>query len=157
MAVLEIDIAVEAEGWPGEDELAALCERTAVSVLGELGFSDAQTELSVLFTDDAAIAGLNARWRGKEGPTNVLSFPSFEVSPGDAPPPMLGDIVLALETISREADMEGKAFDHHLTHLLVHGLLHLLGYDHQDSAEADLMEGCERRILAGIGIDDPYR
>ncbi len=102
------------------------------------------------------ISRLNAEWRGKDKPTNVLSFPAFAVRPGDALPPMLGDIVLARETLAREAEAEKKPFDHHLAHLVVHGLLHLLGYDHETAAEADEMEGAERRALARLEIPDPY-
>jgi probable rRNA maturation factor len=117
------------------------------------------TELSVLLCDDDAIAGLNARWRGREGPTNVLSFPAPQppsaYMPHGAPIP-LGDVAIAYETVAREAAELGKPVRDHLAHLAVHGFLHLLGYDHQGDREAERMEQLESDILARIGIADPY-
>ena len=113
-------------------------------------------ELSVVFTDDEGIRRLNAGWRGKDKPTNVLSFPAFTLKPGDTLPPMLGDIVLAGETVAREAELENKPLEHHITHLVVHGLLHLLGHDHEAEHEAVIMEAAERRALARLAIPDPY-
>ncbi|RST87563.1 rRNA maturation RNase YbeY [Aquibium carbonis] len=155
---LEIDIAVvvEAQGWPGEAALEELVRRTVEAVVGDLSLrSSRSTELGVTFTDDAAMRGLNAQWRDKDKPTNVLSFPAFPEQ-GETIPPMLGDIVLARETIEREAALDGKPFDHHLTHLVVHGLLHLLGFDHETEEEAEEMEAVETRILASLAIPDPY-
>ena len=114
------------------------------------------SELSVVFSDDAHIRTLNAGWRGKDKPTNVLSFPAFPVKPGEKLPPMLGDIVLAAETVAREAALEGKPLDHHISHLVIHGVLHLLGHDHEDEAEAERMEALERAALARLAIPDPY-
>jgi probable rRNA maturation factor len=155
---IEVDIAVvvETQGWPGEATLEDLVRRTVDAVVADLSLRSPQpTELGVTFTDDAAIRGLNAQWRDKDKPTNVLSFPAF---PNQAKtiPPMLGDIVLARETIEREAALDGKPFDHHLTHLVAHGLLHLLGFDHETEEEAEEMEAAERRILASLAIPDPY-
>ena len=116
-------------------------------------------EVSVLLCDDAAIAFLNARWRGHEGPTNVLSFPTphGEGDPCGVDRPIpLGDIAIAFETTAREAADHGKALPDHLAHLAIHGFLHLLGYDHQIEDEAERMERLERDILAEIGIPDPY-
>src|SRR5690606_27325001 len=110
----------------------------------------------VIFTDDAAIRALNAEWRGKDKATNVLTFPAFPVLRGGALPPMLGDIVLAYETVEREAREEDKPFESHLSHLLAHGFLHLAGYDHEEDGEAEEMEDAERRILARLAIPDPY-
>lgn len=156
--MLAIDIALEAGGWPDEDALRSLAETAVGTALAELGLQATQpVELSLLFTDDAHIQVLNREWRGKDKATNVLSFPAFEVAPGDALPPMLGDIVLAHETISSEAALEQKPFEHHFTHLVIHGLLHLLGYDHETDAEAEEMEAIERRALARLAIPDPYR
>ena len=154
---MEIDIAVEAGGWAGEDALRALAERAVGAVFAETG-QDVPTaaELSLLFTDDAHIRALNRDWRARDKPTNVLSFPAFPVRPGDAVPPMLGDIALAFETVAAEAALEGKPFDHHLTHLIVHGLFHLLGHDHEDEEEAEAMEALERAALARLAIPDPY-
>jgi probable rRNA maturation factor len=154
---MDIAISIEAGNWPGEEELLTLVARAGTAAWAELGFEDTdEIELSVLFTDDAGIAELNGQWRDKPKPTNVLSFPAFDVAPGETLPPVLGDIVLAYETISREANLEGKPFDHHLTHLVVHGLLHLIGYDHESDMEAEEMEACETRILARLDIADPY-
>ncbi len=109
-----------------------------------------------MFTDDASIREINAEWRQQDKPTNVLSFPAFPVTPGEKPGPMLGDIVIARETVEREAVDLGKSFEEHLTHLLVHGFLHLLGYDHMETEEAEEMEALETRILASLGLSDPY-
>ena len=112
-------------------------------------------ELCLVFSNDQEVQGLNREWRDKDRPTNVLSFPAEEESfPGDDP--VLGDVVLAFETIEREAREQGKPFENHCTHLLVHGFLHLLGYDHQNEEEAGQMEALERKILSNQGLDDPY-
>lgn len=154
---IDIDILVEADGWSGPDELLQTARGAVDAALVELDVpGTAACELSLVFSDDAGIKALNAGWRGKDKPTNVLSFPAFPVVPGDPLPPMLGDIVLAIETISREASLEKKPFEHHLTHLIVHGFLHLLGYDHETDEEAEVMEAMERRVLARLAIPDPY-
>lgn len=153
---LQIDIAVEAGDWPDESVLGDKAERACTATFAELGIEPSQSELSLVFTDDASIQDLNREWRGKDKATNVLSFPAFEVSLVDALPPMLGDVILAFETVSREAALEDKPFEHHLTHLLVHGLLHLLGYDHENDADAEEMEGLERKILERLSVPDPY-
>lgn len=153
---LDIDISVEAGDWPPVAELEALVGRAATAVLAELGVAGSPSELSVLFTGDAQIRALNAQWRDKDKATNVLSFPAFPVAPGNELPPMLGDIVLAAETVRAESALESKSFDHHLTHLVVHGFLHLLGYDHETDDDAEEMEALERRILARLAIADPY-
>jgi len=155
--MLDIDIALEAGDWPDETSLAAIAQTATGAALAELGIdTGVQAELSLLFTDDAHIQTLNREWRAKDKPTNVLSFPAFDVAPGDPLPPMLGDIVLARETIESEAALEQKPFDHHLTHLIVHGLLHLLGYDHEMEEEAEEMEALERAALRRLAIPDPY-
>ncbi|MBB2971932.1 rRNA maturation RNase YbeY [Mesorhizobium sp. RMAD-H1] len=159
--MIDIDILIETEGWPDEAALRRLAERAVSAAWQELGFgslenAEVETELSIVFTDDASIRQLNAEWRGKDKPTNVLSFPAFPVKAGECPGPMLGDIVIARETVEREAALEMKPFDHHLTHLMVHGFLHLLGYDHEDDEEAEEMEGWERRILVALAIPNPY-
>ena len=153
---VDIDILVEAGAWPGEDELSHLAGRAVNAALAELrtGWTG-RSELSVVFCDDARIRELNGRWRGKDKPTNVLSFPAFEVEKG-VQPPMLGDIVLAAETVAREAELEKKPLADHISHLLVHGFLHLLGYDHETQDEAETMEALERRALARLAIPDPY-
>jgi probable rRNA maturation factor len=113
------------------------------------------SELSFLFTDDETVRMLNLKWRRRESATNVLSFPGGPDVPGV--PGALGDIVLALETVSAEADLEGKPFEHHVSHLMIHGFLHLLGYDHEKDDDAERMEAVERSALARLGIDDPYK
>jgi probable rRNA maturation factor len=153
---VSIDIMVEAGQWPAKRALSALAREAVAAVLAESGAAARRSELSIVFTDDAHIRALNAGWRGKDKPTNVLSFPAFPVKPGDALPPMLGDIVLAAGTVAREAELEEKPFDHHLLHLIIHGTLHLLGYDHETEAEAEIMEALERRALARLAIPDPY-
>ena len=156
IAAVEIDILIEAGDWPAETDLLALARRAIAAVFAETSTEAPATELSLVFTDDASIRALNAGWRDKDKPTNVLSFPAFPPKLGGALPPMLGDIVLASETISREAALEEKPFEHHLTHLITHGLLHLLGHDHETEADAEAMELVERRALARLAIPDPY-
>lgn len=156
-ADLDIDLMVEAGSWPDEAALRALVDRAVPAAFAEAEVEEGQSaELSLVFTDDAAIRTLNAEWRGKDKPTNVLSFPAFQVAPGDPLPPMLGDIVLAYETVAREAGEENKPLENHITHLIIHGLLHLLGYDHETDEEAEEMEALERQALARLAIPDPY-
>ena len=112
-------------------------------------------EVSILLTDDAAVQVLNRDWRGVDKPTNVLSFPAEGISPPGAPA-LLGDVALAFETVAREAAAQGKPIEHHTRHLLVHGVLHLLGYDHVREEDAERMEERERKILARFGVSDPY-
>ena len=116
-------------------------------------------EVSVVFTDDAEQRGLNRDYRHKDSATNVLSFPNMDDEPGPGPadlPRLLGDVVLARETVAREAAEQGKTLADHTAHLLVHGVLHLAGFDHQDDEEAAEMEALERRVLGELGIADPY-
>ena len=156
-ADLDIDVMVEAGGWADEAVLRALVERAVPAAFAEAEIEGGEgVELSLVFTDDEAIQKLNAEWRDKDKPTNVLSFPAFPVEPGDPLPPMLGDIVLAYETVVREAELEQKPLENHITHLIIHGLLHLLGYDHETDEEAEEMEALERRALARLAIPDPY-
>lgn len=150
------EIAVEAGGWASDAELDAIVARVLAAATDELRLSGGPTELSLLFTDDAHIRALNRDWRRKDKATNVLSFPAFPDASADAIPPMLGDIAIAHETVAREAGLDAKPFDHHLTHLILHGLLHLLGYDHEEEGEAEEMEAVERRVLAALAIPDPY-
>jgi len=153
---IHIDIMVEAGNWPDEAALEGLVRKSVVAAWTNLGLNSAASELSVVFTDDASIQALNAEWRGKDKPTNVLSFPAFPVKAGMQPGPMLGDIIIARETVEREALEEGKPLENHLAHLVVHGFLHLLGYDHETDAEAEVMEGREREILHALAIPNPY-
>jgi probable rRNA maturation factor len=159
---LDIQISVEDEGWPDEQALVPMAEKvleTAAEFLArneEQPFPKMPVEVSLVFTNDAEIKEINAEWRDQDKPTNVLSFPAFPLEPGGMPGPMLGDIVVARETVEREAVDLDKSFSDHLTHLLVHGFLHLFGYDHMEKDEAEEMEALETRILAVLGLSDPY-
>ncbi len=162
MTALDIQISVEEGNWPEEESLLAFCAPVLEAAAAYLAAEEEQPlpitppELSLVFTDDASMRAINAEWRNQDKPTNVLSFPAFPVTPGAMPGPMLGDIIVARETLEREAvDLE-KSFDAHLTHLLVHGFLHLFGYDHMEDDEAERMESLETRILARLGLSDPY-
>lgn len=154
--MIDIDILIEAEGWPEEEALLQVAQKAVDTAWKSLFTDDGNSELSLVFTDDASIRELNAQWRNMDKATNVLSFPAFPVKAGAKPGPMLGDIVIARETVMREASEEDKPFDHHLNHMIVHGFLHLLGYDHEDDSDADIMEQWERDILAALAIPDPY-
>jgi probable rRNA maturation factor len=145
-----VDITLASPLWDNVD-----CENTIRRALAAAAPpSSAHAELSVVLTDDAEIRRLNARWRSRDEPTNVLSFPVPRN--GKDLPRALGDIVIAYETTAREANEERKTIEQHLAHLAVHGFLHLLGYDHESAAEADEMEQLERNILAKLDIPDPY-
>lgn len=146
--VLEVDMVGGSPLWRGHEDILSKALAAAAAEEGVTGV------VSVLLGDDAAIAAMNAQFRGKAGATNVLSFPPARA--GDGGDRFLGDIALAAETIVEEAEFQGKRFEHHAAHLVVHGFLHLLGYDHMQPADAEKMEARERAILAAIGIDDPY-
>lgn len=151
---VELDISITAPAWGDSvDGIAARAERAVEATLERAGVVGT-VELSVLLTDDAAQRILNRDHRGRDSATNVLSFPAGFVPPMGPRP--LGDISLALETVTREAAEQDKRAADHFTHLLVHGTLHLLGYDHIDDGEGEEMEALEREILAGLGIADPY-
>jgi probable rRNA maturation factor len=162
MPQLDIQISIEADAWPAEQKLQDLADKVLSAAAGFLEerekqpFPSQPVELSLVFTDDAAIRQINAQWRDQDKPTNVLSFPAFPIQPGKMPGPMLGDIVIARETVEREAMELEKSRDDHLIHLLVHGFLHLFGYDHMENDEAERMEALETRILATLGLSDPY-
>lgn len=142
-----IEIEVEAETWTGAlPDAEAVVERAAQAALGAV-----EGDIVVLLTDDVAVRELNGRFRDKDKPTNVLSFPAPENAF-----PHLGDIVLAYGVCATEAEAQNKTLADHLSHLVVHGVLHLLGRDHEDDAEAEEMEAEERDILAQIGVADPY-
>ena len=153
------EVLVTAECWHAEADAEAVIQR-AIATAAEIADADVgEAELAVMLTDDAGIRTLNSNWRGIDKPTNVLSFPALQPrSPRqpDEAPGMLGDIAIAYETTRREADEEQKPFHHHLSHLAVHGFLHLIGYDHENDADADDMESLETEILAQLGIPDPY-
>ncbi len=159
MSAVYLDVAIADEEWHtvlGEAP-EVLCRQVAEAVLRQLNIRG-PVEISIVLDEDAHVAELNARYRGRPGPTNVLSFPGEDAAsarPGQAA--MIGDIVIARQTLLREAAAQKKTPRQHFMHLLVHGILHLLGYDHQNEAEAGEMEGLETRILAELDIPDPYR
>ncbi|MDY0242963.1 MAG: rRNA maturation RNase YbeY [Rhodospirillaceae bacterium] len=158
----EIEISESCSGWAKAlPDAAALCRTAALAALRS---EPAETlppgalEISLVLADDETVRGLNRDFRGQDRPTNVLSFAALDE---DAPlvedgPVLLGDIVLAFETVEAEARAAGKPMNHHLSHLVVHGVLHLLGYDHMVEDEAEEMEARESAVLAGLGIPAPY-
>jgi len=151
---LEIDVVVESSLWEAQPQAERIVQ-DAIAAAAE-AVSETSGELAVMLTDDEAIRILNRDWRGLDKPTNVLSFPAADAGTDDATPVHLGDIAIAYETTRREAEAENKLFNHHLSHLAVHGFLHLIGYDHETDDEAEAMEDLERRILATLEIPDPY-
>lgn len=155
----EIDLAVEDARWeteiPGLEALVARAVEAGLAIAPER--PDGPVAVSVLLTDDAAVQELNRTWRGKDKPTNVLSFPAAPQPRHDEAATPLGDVVLAYETLVRESAEQSKPLQNHLAHLLVHGTLHCLGQDHEiGEAEADAMEALEVAALATLGIPDPY-
>ncbi|GAB4376512.1 MAG: hypothetical protein Kow00114_40220 [Kiloniellaceae bacterium] len=164
---MEIAVSLHDAAWLDacadlEEQARAAASAALVQVRAEGAAAAAgPLEVSLVFTDDAEQRVLNRDYRLKDSATNVLSFPNMDdpdmaaaVPAGQ--PRLLGDVVLARETVLREAAEQGKSLADHMTHLVVHGVLHLAGYDHQDAAEAAAMEALERRILAGLGVADPY-
>lgn len=153
------EVLVTADCWQAEPDAEAIILR-AIAAAAEM--TDAEVgdaELAVMLTDDAGIRTLNQNWRGIDKATNVLSFPALQPAgprDDDDAPRMLGDIAIAYETLRREADDERKPFADHLSHLAVHGFLHLIGYDHENDDDAEEMEALEQEILARLGIPDPY-
>lgn len=168
-----VDVRVAGGDWTPFGDVAALAEAAVGAALAEAGLAGAGLaaegfEVAVLFADDATLADLNGRFRGREAPTNVLSWPAFDLrppAPGAAPPPppaagpgplALGDVALAAGIIVRESQEMALAPRARLAHLIVHGVLHLLGYDHGEDADAMVMEGLETRALGRLGIGDPH-
>lgn len=154
---ITVDIRIAAAGWRAAlpNPAAALRRAVRAALKPELP-AGAATALTILLTDDAEMRKLNAGWRAKDKPTNVLSFPAEDAVEPDNPPDYLGDIALGLSTCKREAAEQGKAFADHVAHLTVHGVLHLIGYDHMSEKEAQAMEPREVAILAMLGIANPY-
>lgn len=146
-----IDILIEAENWPQRDELETLTH-SVISIAREEVVAEKPGSICVLFTSDSYIQSLNAEFRQKDRPTNVLSFPALPSLEGQ-----LGDIALAQETVFREAQEKGIPVNDHIAHLVVHGFLHLQGYDHQTESDANEMESIERCTLARLDIADPYQ
>jgi probable rRNA maturation factor len=155
-----LDILVEDERWGTFATLEEDIIRAAEVLVGHLKIEP--FEAAVALSSDAHVQELNSAYRGKDKPTNVLSFPAQSTPPPSSisnlsnQPPFLGDIILAFETVKREAELESKPFHQHVQHLVVHGLLHLLGYDHETDTEAGEMERHETEILGRLGVPDPY-
>lgn len=157
MTAVSVDCVAESALWEALPEAEALVERAcAAAIAGARRPLLPEVEIAVLLADDAHVRAVNAEWRGLDKPTNVLSFPSVPPDRIGAAP-VLGDLILAFETCAREAEHDEKTLAHHVSHLVVHGVLHLLGYDHMTEAEAEEMEALEVAVLAGLGIPDPYR
>ncbi|UJW84412.1 rRNA maturation RNase YbeY [Devosia sp. SL43] len=152
-APLDIAVIINDDAWPENLDARAEAAVLAALKLAKPKIKGA-AELSILLTNDEEQHELNKQWRGKDSSTNVLSFPQIE--PFGPVIGILGDITLARETLEREAVEQGVSFEAHFTHLVVHGFLHILGYDHLDDEEANQMESLETSILATLGIDDPY-
>ncbi|WP_375646299.1 rRNA maturation RNase YbeY [Bartonella sp. AA56HLJMS] len=151
-----IDIMIKSAGWNDEKMLYNITEKALMATMHHVSLENVVSEISLLFTDDEHMAQINAQWRNKNKSTNVLSFPAFPLKVGNRPGPILGDIIIARETVVFEAEKEGKTFQDHLIHMIVHGILHLLGYDHETDDEAYKMEKLEREILQKLSIKDPY-
>jgi probable rRNA maturation factor len=165
---MTLDIAIDADAeWDSSKDWAALARSAATAAIAEsafpqLGHGDRSVEVSVRLTSDDEVHALNSEWRGKDRPTNVLSFPMAEADQLDAgaqpgPELMLGDIILAKGICTAEAADKGVPLENHAAHLMIHGTLHLLGYDHMDDDSASDMEAREVRALARLGIADPYK
>jgi probable rRNA maturation factor len=160
----DIDVSLTAGNWHASlPDAEAVCRAATLAALGEKAknrgvLPTARLEISLVLADDAMLHDLNHRYRGQDKPTNVLSFAALAPSEPlpKAGPILLGDVVLALETAQREAAAEGKSLQCHVSHLVVHGVLHLLGYDHDIDKEALEMEGLERAVMTRLGLPDPY-
>ncbi len=157
---IEIDVRIDCPAWTKAlPDAEARCGRLAATALEAVELPDGVVEISIVLADDTAVQALNRHWRGKDAPTNVLSFAALddEDAPlADGAPLLLGDVILAYETTAAEAMAQGKPLDDHFSHLVIHGILHLLGFDHEDEDEAIEMEALESTLLAALGIPDPY-
>jgi len=158
-AMIHVDITVESPAWETiQTDWESLIRTSAQKTFEKLGFQNNGVELSIVLADDPFIQDLNKQYRDKDSPTNVLSFPQFEPEEletleGTIP---LGDMIFAFETIAREAGEQEKSFTDHTTHLIVHSILHLLGYDHEEEEAAEEMENLEVSILCEMGVKNPY-
>jgi probable rRNA maturation factor len=156
-AAAVIDVEIRDARWLADLRTArALCRRAALAALAGARQSRTPAALAIALANDATVRVLNRDFRGKDKPTNVLSFPADARATLPGEPRFLGDIVLARQTVAREARQQEKRLAHHLTHLVVHGVLHLLDYDHETAADTQRMESLEVRILAQLGVPDPY-
>jgi probable rRNA maturation factor len=152
---IDIEIRVDCPLWNKQRNAKAVLQSAIGQASSAVALSRA--EVSIVLADDAAVRGLNRTWRHRDEPTNVLSFPAHPGTDNRAGPRFLGDIVLAYQTLAREASARHKTFAQHLAHLAVHGFLHLVGYDHETDAEATAMESLETMILARLDVPDPHR
>lgn len=160
MMAATVDVSVTCVGWAHEIvRIARFARRAAAAALDAAEpRAGAKPEVSIVFADDAFVRRLNHAHRRVDKPTNVLAFPRpGAAAPAAGQPQSLGDVVLAFETVTREAREQGKSIAAHATHLIVHGVLHLVGHDHHKAGEARRMEALEIEVLAGLGIADPYR
>ncbi len=156
MDPLAVEIVRRAGAWPKDGLDAMLTRASQAAFAAADGAPGAPAEIALVLTDDAEIRALNARWRGQDKPTNVLSFPLDAEDAAAGGTVALGDVVLAFETVAAEAQQRGLGIEAHAAHLAVHGVLHLLGYDHASDADATAMEALESRVLTGLGLADPY-
>lgn len=147
---LAIDVRIENDAWSEMGNAERLCEIAAAKAVDRIGLSR-PLAIDILLSDDEELTALNETWRGKSGPTDVLSFPADERER-----PFLGDIAISYGVAARDAEVAGKSMEAHLTHLIVHGVLHLAGHDHEEADEAEHMENLERGVLAELGYADPY-
>jgi probable rRNA maturation factor len=151
---VQIDVIVRSSRWRKRPTAKTIVKKAVLAAADAV--STPRAELAIVLSDDSGIRTLNRDWRGKNAPTNVLSFPAARAGKGQSASPYIGDVIIAYQTVAREAVAEGKPFNHHLAHLAVHGFLHLLGYDHENDRDAQKMERLERKILKRLAVPDPY-
>lgn len=159
--MIEIELSRLSNLWPSHTELSDFCQFLLSPIAASLdnyypNWATIHSELSLVFTDNKHIKKLNNNWRRVDKATNVLSFPAYELKIGETPAPILGDIIFAFETIKEQAISQHKSFEHHLSHLFIHGFLHLLGFDHETEEQANKMEPLECEILTKLHIPNPY-
>lgn len=157
--IVDVDVLVNSQAWPEALPRAeAICRHAVAAALSVVGITVEHGEISVVLTDDDALRALNRVWRARDAVTNVLAFPA--AAGGECAPPgeplLLGDVVVAFQTAAAEAARDDKPLEHHLSHLVVHGTMHLLGYDHQETRQAEAMERVEAAALAALRIPNPY-
>ena len=151
---VQIDVIVRSARWRKRPTAKTIVKKAVLAAADTV--STPRAELAIVLSDDSAIRTLNRDWRGKNAATNVLSFPAARPGKARSASPYIGDVIIAYQTVAREAVAEGKPFNHHLAHLAVHGFLHLLGYDHENDRDAQKMERLERKILKRLAVPDPY-
>ncbi|MGI9464535.1 MAG: rRNA maturation RNase YbeY [Aestuariivirgaceae bacterium] len=155
---MDVSIAITCDLWDSQDNLEETVLSAATAAFKAAKLSSADLEFSVVLSDDETVAELNQRWRGKNRATNVLSFPAAQTAArGENEPIFAGDIILASGVVSRESIESGKPLATHLSHLIVHGVLHLMGYDHNDDPSAARMQATETDAMALLGLPDPYK